>query len=720
MKVPENSIVTIQFEREDESQSVTWSTLRGAPSQGMQDCLDRAVNQVASAQIGGLAGQITEALTHSSFGSGSSFRLLITERTGLQNEHQVSLVQDSAERCVLAFALVQPSPGFDALAISGLGLVRSNSAVLVVERSSPHLIVWSSSPELGLDAESETRGSAITRILSRSQARHVRTHLATAISEALVQGSKILELEKAELTSQFEVAIEVLETAALKPEYAAIIIATRPVPCVGNNQIFQGLEQAGEGFALTDKNGKFTYLNRAHVEMFGYEDPSELIGRHWSMLYTPEDAERVNQMAWPELTTNGIWNGRAPGLRRDGTQFEQCLTLSSTPDGWIACNCQDRMEELRNRGRLERQIEMFRKVAENIPSGILIRRKSGPYLFTNKAAQKFTGWSADDMAALNLGKVFEKLMLKTRPELSDDLLGPDTPAIREDIEITIEGRIRVIEILKFLIPDLDDGGDTICVVCNDHTDRRRVETELRSALKQKSEALTMQREFVSMISHEFRSPMAALQGAAHLIRTRLDKHTSGKIPRYLQIQTESLATLGELVDQVLLLNRLETTVNGASRTNLDLGQLVEDIVEYFNESREQQQISVDLTKLHHRNLDLDRSLIRAAVDNLVSNALKYSPANSPIEVVLESSDTEVEIRVIDAGRGIPEAEQSQLFQTFFRASNVGHVPGTGLGLRIALRAIDLHDGSITFSSTEGVGSTFIIKMPIGPTSAVSK
>jgi PAS domain S-box-containing protein len=719
MSLPEFSVVTIQFERGDESQSVIWSALRGAPSQGMQDCLDRAVVQVSSADTGGLAGQITEALTHSSFGSGSSFRLLITERTGLQSEHQVSLVEDSAERCVLAFALVQPSPGFDASAISGLGLARRNSAVLVVERSLPHPVVWSSSPELGLDAESETGSSVITQSLSQSQARHVRTHLASAISEALVEGSKILKLEGEGAASPSEVAIEILETTALKSEYAALIIAARPAPCSGSAQIFHGLEQAGEGFALTDKNGKFTYMNRAHVEMFRYGDPSELIGRHWSVLYTPEEAERVNQQVWPELTENGLWHGSATGLRRDGTRFEQSLTLSSTPDGCISCNCQDRTEELRTRSLMERQMEMFRKVAENIPSGILIRRKSGPYLFTNRAAQQFTGWSADDMAALSPGQVFESLMIQAHPELSDDLLGPEAQVIRRDVEVSVKGRTRVIEVLKFLIPDLDDDrGDTVCVVCNDQTNRRRVEEELRSALKQKSEALSMQREFVSMISHEFRSPMAALQGAAHLIRTRLDHHTSGKIPRYLQIQAESLATLGELVDQVLLLNRLETTVSGASRANLDLGQLVEDIVEYFNGSREQQQISVDLTKLRNRHLELDRSLIRAAVDNLVSNALKYSPKDSPIEVVLESSESEVEIRVIDAGRGIPEAEQSRLFQTFFRASNVGPVPGTGLGLRIALRAIDLHDGSITFSSTEGVGSTFIIKMPIRPNSSV--
>jgi signal transduction histidine kinase len=108
---------------------------------------------------------------------------------------------------------------------------------------------------------------------------------------------------------------------------------------------------------------------------------------------------------------------------------------------------------------------------------------------------------------------------------------------------------------------------------------------------------------------------------------------------------------------------------------------------------------------------IDRKLLRRAVTNLLTNAIKYSPAGSPVDVELACADGQAVIRVSDRGIGIPEDDLRRLFEPFHRAANVGKIQGTGLGLAIARQAVELHSGTINVESQLGRGTTFILTLP---------
>jgi signal transduction histidine kinase len=111
-------------------------------------------------------------------------------------------------------------------------------------------------------------------------------------------------------------------------------------------------------------------------------------------------------------------------------------------------------------------------------------------------------------------------------------------------------------------------------------------------------------------------------------------------------------------------------------------------------------------------VELDRKLIRQIINNLVSNAIKYSPEGKVIRINLEYTASEVILKISDEGIGIPEADLRHLFEPFHRATNVGTISGTGLGLVITREAVELHSGTIGVESQQGVGTTFIIRIPI--------
>ena len=169
------------------------------------------------------------------------------------------------------------------------------------------------------------------------------------------------------------------------------------------------------------------------------------------------------------------------------------------------------------------------------------------------------------------------------------------------------------------------------------------------------------------------------------------------------------------MDQVLQLNRIDH--NASTLRELPPGNVqavIAKVIGMFNESMLEARVEFTSTVSADFTVPLDEAMMRAAVENLVSNGLKYSPADRKVRVELAGSPAAWEIVVVDEGRGMPEAEQAKLFQPFFRASNTGTVAGTGLGLTIVQRVVDRHGGRVDFRSREGAGTTVRLSFPAAP------
>jgi signal transduction histidine kinase len=220
--------------------------------------------------------------------------------------------------------------------------------------------------------------------------------------------------------------------------------------------------------------------------------------------------------------------------------------------------------------------------------------------------------------------------------------------------------------------------------------------------------------FVSMVSHEFRTPLGITMSAIELLRNYLDRLDSAKRKELFDDIFNSTRHMASLMEQVLLLGRVEAGKLAFRPAPIDLVTLCEKLVDESQSATKRRCPIVVKSEDALGGAQADEPLLRHIFSNLLSNAVKYSPADMPVEFTIARNGRNVVFTVSDRGIGIPEAELPRLYQAFHRAGNVGETPGTGLGLVIVKRCVDLHGGSIVVKSRPGEGTAFTVSLPLFP------
>lgn len=236
--------------------------------------------------------------------------------------------------------------------------------------------------------------------------------------------------------------------------------------------------------------------------------------------------------------------------------------------------------------------------------------------------------------------------------------------------------------------------------------------ELAETSRQLAHAVEAQNRFVSMTSHEFRTPLSVIVSSAELLGAYSDKWTVENRTKHLKRIDRAARGMTDLLDGLLLIGRTDAGHREFRPSGVDLDAIVTESVE-AQRTRAKDGITVDLTPSGHREkVRLDPRLMRHVLDNLVGNGVKYSKPGGVVHVVVTFDGKNATVQVRDEGIGIPPEHLARLFDTFSRAKNVGAIPGTGLGLAIVKRAVDQHSGTIEASSEVGVGTTFVVRIPV--------
>lgn len=240
----------------------------------------------------------------------------------------------------------------------------------------------------------------------------------------------------------------------------------------------------------------------------------------------------------------------------------------------------------------------------------------------------------------------------------------------------------------------------------------QAQAELSKALEHERELGDLKSRFVSMVSHEFRTPLGVTMSAIEILR-RMDDQLGREHKQELHADIlNSTKHMAGLMEQVLLLGRVEAGKLGFKPMPCDLATLLGKLVdECLSATHRKCPIRIECAD----DLDeaqADESLVRHIVNNLVANAAKYSPDNAEVLVTARREGCDAIIEVIDHGIGIPEKDLPHLYEAFHRASNVGDLPGTGLGLVIVKRCADLHNGRISVHSVVGEGTRFTVQIPM--------
>jgi PAS domain S-box-containing protein len=248
-------------------------------------------------------------------------------------------------------------------------------------------------------------------------------------------------------------------------------------------------------------------------------------------------------------------------------------------------------------------------------------------------------------------------------------------------------------------------------VGRDITERKRAEERVREA---REEADQLKQEFFALVSHDLRTPLTSIRGYADLML----HGQAGEIPEqgrdFLGVIKRNTQRLERLVDDLLLVAQLESGTFTLETSKVDLRTLLADCVEAARPLADDKEIDLTVEADPEVHYSGDRLRLEQLVENLISNALKYTPEGGKVATRLHRENGDVQIEVEDSGIGIALEEQEFLFDRFFRASTAttGAIPGVGLGLTIVKAIADAHHGSVEVESQEGEGTTFRVQLPL--------
>ena len=236
--------------------------------------------------------------------------------------------------------------------------------------------------------------------------------------------------------------------------------------------------------------------------------------------------------------------------------------------------------------------------------------------------------------------------------------------------------------------------------------------EVSFSLEKEKELGQLKSRFVSMASHEFRTPLSAIQLSASLIEKYAMPYQNENIRKHVAKIKNSVGNLTTILNDFLSLDKLEAGKVQPAFTSFDVVKLSEEITEEMQMVAKQNQNIIYQHTGTSSIINLDPNLLKNCVINLIANAIKYSGENTFIEFNTEVTAQQCIITIKDNGIGIPDTDQKHLFEAFFRAHNTGNIPGTGLGLNIVARYASLMNGQIEFSSNINQGTLFTITFPI--------
>lgn len=240
----------------------------------------------------------------------------------------------------------------------------------------------------------------------------------------------------------------------------------------------------------------------------------------------------------------------------------------------------------------------------------------------------------------------------------------------------------------------------------------RAERELRTALEHEREINALKTRFMSMMSHDFRTPLTAILSSADLMEYLSDKLSAEQRGEYLGFIREAVVRMTTLLDHIRFIRKAEERQIVFSPTVFNISQFCDKLLQTMREQDGGQHVLRCVVQGSEENVRADSKLLWEICTHLLSNALKYSPAGAEVSVRVTNAGKVLEIEVEDAGIGIPKGEQKELFTPFFRATNVGIISGVGLGLFIVKHAVELHKGVIHVISEQGEGAAFTVFLPL--------
>lgn len=351
----------------------------------------------------------------------------------------------------------------------------------------------------------------------------------------------------------------------------------------------------------------------------------------------------------------------------------------------------------------------FQAIVTNAVDGIVTINEKGIIESINPAALQFFGYEIEELLGVNV----KILMFEPENSLYDKLIEKHPEAA--EIKIISKGHEVIgrrkdgttFPFLLSLSEVIHDNKKIFIGVIHDISELK----EVKAALIKEKELSELKSRFVTMASHEFRTPLSAILSSISLIARYNENEDIDKRMKHVNRIRSSVENLTTILNGFLSLSRLEEGVVLVESVSFDINDLIEDLIDELNGILKHGQ---KINYIHSgalKSVVLDKNLLRNIMLNLVSNGIKYSKEGKIIEISTTIENNVLVLIVKDEGIGIPIYEQKYIFSRFFRAQNVTNISGTGLGLNIVKKYLDLLNGTIEFSSNHQ-GTVFTVQIPL--------
>ena len=483
------------------------------------------------------------------------------------------------------------------------------------------------------------------------------------------------------------------------------------------------------GVTFFDSTGKLDYVNQAFVAIFGIEHAHALVGLKAQEL---EDLLAAAFLRGADVRTCLI---PLDGSRLQCLSEQHRITLSNgrvlqvshypqTEGGWVTRHAI--AGDIGSQSGGDNVLISLQALIDQVPDYLWIKDVDSRFLVANHALARDNGrQGASDLVGLSDFDLHDVAKATQFRSKECEILRTGTAMIDEE-EAVFDANGEEKWFSSSKIPLRNADGDIIGLlgVARDITARRKTEAlkrrafeleetsrHLSDALAREQQASALQRQFVEMASHEFRTPLAIIDGAAHRLIRRQGLLEPEFVANKSQIIRLAVSRMVDLMDSILSFGKLEAGMAGIKSEECYLRDLLSACCQRQQELSKDHHISLDLASLPQKVV-ADRSALEQIFTNLLSNAVKYSPDSPQIEVRGWCDGVNMEVSVRDHGLGIDQDDLPKMFERYFRARNSTGISGTGIGLNLVKYYVELHSGKIAVESAKGEGSTFTVSLPV--------
>lgn len=492
-----------------------------------------------------------------------------------------------------------------------------------------------------------------------------------------------------------------------------------------NSNIFNLLsEGVSEGILVVNTEQVIVATNTSAEEMFGYEK-DELNGKPLDTLIPRRYHNRHDAHVEKFIANSGrrqMGHGRDLfGICKDGREFPVEAGLNPF-ELYGSTYVMALVIDITERKAKEEELSHWARIFDESLNEIYVF-DADSYKFTNvnKEAQRNLGYTMDELLEMTPMDIKPELNEPAFRKLILPLLEKETSKVKfETIHRRKDDSSYPVEV-HVQLSSMGENKVFVAIIL-DITERRnyteKLERTVQERTKQLTEALAKEKElnelktrFLSLVSHEFKTPLSSILTSITLLGKYTETEQQVKREKHINTIKNKVKYLDAILNDFLSVERLESGKVNYKVEHFPLSKIVNEVVYDANMLLKKGQKIDYPENIDDIMIQFDEKTLKLVLSNLVHNAIKYSPEESIIDLQVETEDDRLLLRIIDTGIGIPKEEQKHIFNRYFRAKNALLAQGTGIGLNIAKQHLENLGANLEFSSIEDEGSTFTIYIP---------